>query len=149
MRQRRCRSIRGPSSAEGGSASVLVVAIAAVASAMTFAALQLAEVSVSRHRAAAAADLAAIAGAVVGPATPAAVCGRARRVASENGAVLAGCRLEGTSVLVRVDMPIGRVGGATVSARARAGTEPVAAPGMRPKGQPVPARAAKAISRAR
>ena len=135
------------SGCDRGSASVLVVAVLALVAAMTFAALQLAAVSVSRHRAAAAADLAAIAGAVASPTTPVAICGLARHVASLNGAEVTECRPDGTSVLVRVDVLTGH-GGTKVSASARAGSDPDEALGVRTSGHPVLARADRSIARA-
>jgi secretion/DNA translocation related TadE-like protein len=83
-------------------------------------------VAVARHRAASAADLAALAGAHhalegVGPA-----CQVARRVAEAQGAHLDSCVLEGQQVLLAVSVrPAGRIGELGV-ARARAKAGPAA-----------------------
>ena len=108
--------------ADKGSAAILVVAVIAVVMAMTLAALSLAEVRVSRHRAAATADLAAIAGAATWPPTPSGMCARAREVGRLNGALATDCHLDGRAVAVRVTVSspglLPRL--ASVSARARA-----------------------------
>ncbi|MDQ1695376.1 MAG: hypothetical protein QOJ03_729, partial [Frankiaceae bacterium] len=53
-----------------------------------------------RHRAAAAADAAALAGATGLPGSVAHVCAAARRIAVADGASLTGCHVSGTSVTV-------------------------------------------------
>jgi secretion/DNA translocation related TadE-like protein len=93
-------------------------------------------VAVARHRAASAADLAALAGAQhalegVDPA-----CRVATRVAQAQGAHLEGCALEGAQVLVEVSVrPAGRIGELGVArARARAGPAAPCVPGPEPRG---------------
>ena len=85
----------------------------------------------ARHRADAAADLAALAGAGRATEGAEAACGRAKSIALESGARLAHCRLEGQDVLVSVTVdvvaPMG-IGALTVVSRARAG--PVARSGV-------------------
>ena len=114
--------MNGPPAEEHGSASVLLVAVIAVVTALSFAALSLAEVRISRHRAAAAADLAAIAGAAAWPASPHAMCARAREVARLNGAVVTDCHLTGRAVAIRLTVKAGGAlpRGTVVSARSRA-----------------------------
>jgi secretion/DNA translocation related TadE-like protein len=113
---------------ERGSAAVLVTVLAGVLVTVTAAAVVVAGMLVGHRRAAAAADLAAIAGAETlngpGPsAGPSSVCGRAGVVAQANGARLVSCDLAGRDVLVSagVDVP-GLFGqGWQVVGRARAG----------------------------
>jgi secretion/DNA translocation related TadE-like protein len=84
---------------------------------------------VARHRAGAAADLAALAGATRAV-HGADACGEAERLAMANAAQLTGCEVEpGGRVLVTVSVPVslGRLGVFSAAARARAGpvlTEP-------------------------
>ncbi|MDQ1682246.1 MAG: hypothetical protein QOH99_787 [Frankiaceae bacterium] len=113
--------------ADEGSASVLVVAVVAFVTALTFAALSLADVRIARHRAAAAADLAAVAGAAAWPASPSAMCARAREIGTLNGAVVTECHLDGSAVSVHVTVGVrGALPlGAVVSARARAARDAV------------------------
>lgn len=136
--------------AESGSASIWVLAMAAIILlAAASAGLGGAAVA-ARHRAGAAADLASLAAAswvarqvtapraagvdsggesgvasgVDGGGDAAAACGAARRVAASNGATLNGCVVDGSTVTVEVASPVqGLVGalGAVATARARAG----------------------------
>jgi secretion/DNA translocation related TadE-like protein len=102
---------------EGGFVTVAVVGLAAVLVAVGALLATLGTVAVARHRAAAAADLAALAGArhlLDGTA-----CDAARRVVQAEPAVLEDCRADGTSVTVRVGVRVGALG--TARARARAG----------------------------
>jgi secretion/DNA translocation related TadE-like protein len=83
----------------------------------------------ARHRAVAAADLAALAGAVAVLDGPAVACAEADRVALANGGHLSRCVVAGEVVEVQVAraLPLGRLGRWTAVGRARAG--PVAAVG--------------------
>jgi secretion/DNA translocation related TadE-like protein len=102
-----------------------VVCVIAVVGVLAFTAVAVGEVGVSRHRAAAAADLSAIAGALAWPAPRSVVCARAAAVAARNGAVLADCTIDGAAVTVRVVLPVRALGAARadVTARARAATD--------------------------
>lgn len=111
--------------ADHGSATIWVLTASAVVLAVTLAVTSVATAYAARQRAAAAADLAALAGAtrVLGPDA----CATAQRVAAANGARLAACADDGTSVLVTAvaDLPgalTALAPGAT--ARARAGPAP-------------------------
>jgi secretion/DNA translocation related TadE-like protein len=119
--------VKGRHQADEGSASLLVVAVVAFVTALTFSALSLAEVRIARHRAAAAADLAAVAGAAAWPALPSAMCARAREVGTLNGADVTGCRPDGNAVSVHVTVGVRGAlpRGAVVSARARAARDAV------------------------
>ncbi|TFV48548.1 Rv3654c family TadE-like protein [Blastococcus sp. TF02A_35] len=112
---------------ERGAATVWVLALSAVVVLVGAAAVLAGVATVARHRAGAAADLAALAGAgraVVGDADP---CAAAGRIAEDNGAALAGCRVEPGSVVVvevRVTVGLGRLGVHEALGRARAGPVP-------------------------
>ncbi len=78
--------------------------------------------SVTRHRAEAAADFAALAGAAQVLSGAAAACARATTVATANGAKLTVCRLDYYDVIVTVRVampgPFARFGAATATSRA-------------------------------
>lgn len=104
-----------------GSATVLVLALCAVVVLAGCLAGALGAVAVARHRAAATADLAALAGAAAGirGAQP---CDAVRQITDRSGAELAGCRAVGADVTVAVTVRpaglLGRIGAATVRAHA-------------------------------
>ena len=113
---------------EQGSATVLATVLAGALVVLTMVGAVLGGLVVGQRRAAAAADLAALAGAEsLGPLArspgPDAACDAARRVGDANGARLATCRVEGAEVLVEVvvevDSPVGEPW--EVSGWARAG----------------------------
>jgi secretion/DNA translocation related TadE-like protein len=92
--------------------------------------LYLGSAVVARHRAAAAADLAALAAATESVLGDGPACARAARITSAMGADLTGCALDGWDVLVQVRVPIGLplpAGGPTL-ATARAAAGPVTDP---------------------
>ena len=109
---------------EGGSATVWVLALSAVLALVGAATVLLGAAAVARHRATAAADLAALAGAgraVVGDAD---ACARAGEIAVANSARLTSCRVAPDAVVtVTVEVPVrfGRLGVHTATAQARAG----------------------------
>jgi secretion/DNA translocation related TadE-like protein len=81
--------------------------------------------ALARHRAQAAADLAALAAAVRLPLGPVAACGQARRLAAAMGAVLTGCDVDQLDVVVTTTVRTsGRLGG-VARASARAGPSSV------------------------
>jgi secretion/DNA translocation related TadE-like protein len=73
---------------------------------------------VARHRAQAAADLAALAAAAQLPSGQAAACARASVVAHEMRADPAECRVDGLNVVVMVRVAVAFAGAATAGARA-------------------------------
>ncbi len=73
---------------------------------------------VARHRAQAAADLAALAAAARVPAGAAAACAQAGAVARAMRAGVAGCALDGLDVVVTLEAGVGRWGNARAAARA-------------------------------
>jgi secretion/DNA translocation related TadE-like protein len=73
---------------------------------------------VARHRAQAAADLAALAGAARLPRGIAAACASSTMVAREMRVGVAGCHVDGLDVIVLVEVPVVHVGVARASARA-------------------------------
>jgi secretion/DNA translocation related TadE-like protein len=100
-----------------GFVTVAVVGLAAVLVAVSALLATLGAVAVARHRAASAADLAALAAA--GHVLDGTACEAAREVARAAGAELTDCRPEGTTVLVVAAVRVGALG--TARARARAG----------------------------
>jgi secretion/DNA translocation related TadE-like protein len=104
---------------EAGFVTVAVAGLVLVLVAFSAVVATLGAVAVARHRAAAAADLAALAGAAHVLDGSARACGEARLVASAQSAALSSCRLDGAVVTVEVAVRLGRLGAAR--ARARAG----------------------------
>ncbi|GDY30744.1 Rv3654c family TadE-like protein [Gandjariella thermophila] len=106
-----------------GSATVWVVAVIAAVLVVTTAGVYLGAAVVTRHRAAAAADLAALGAAVDGVSGESPACERAAWVAERMGTALVSCHLDGWDALVEVTSrppePLARFG--TARARARAG----------------------------
>ena len=102
-----------------GVASVVAVAVMGVLCSLVVFGVWLGEVVIARHRAAAAADLAAVAAAgwLVDGSRHA--CGRAAWVAERMGVRLVGCDVSGWEVVVEVSGPDSVVG--APGARARAG----------------------------
>ena len=118
---RRTERYRG-SDRDRGSATVwmaiALVAVLAVAALV----IELGAAVIARHRAAGAADLAALAGAVAVLGGQGTACRRAGEIAARNGATLDRCDLVGMDVLVTVSAPVGLLDG-RATARARAGPE--------------------------
>ncbi|OBG85533.1 helicase [Mycobacterium sp. E802] len=83
----------------------------------------------ARHRAQAAADLAALGAAGTVASGPEAACGQAGQIAARMRSVIAGCRIEGLDVVLEVTVPVrlGRWGFGPARASARAGPVTVAA----------------------
>ena len=110
-------------SGEAGTATAMVLGLAAVLVLCGTVATALAGVAVARQEAASAADLSALAGAAAVLHGPEVACGRARALAAEIGAVLSSCAVHGDRVdvvaQVRPSGPLGRLG--TASVRAAAG----------------------------
>ncbi|CAN5273355.1 hypothetical protein BH20ACT5_BH20ACT5_23170 [soil metagenome] len=112
---------RGP--AERGSAGVWLLALCAVLVLVSVAGVLVATATVARHRANAAADLAALAAAArVLDGEPMA-CGLAAEVATGMGARLDGCALSGdiATVTVVIEVGFGRLGVGQARGHARAG----------------------------
>jgi secretion/DNA translocation related TadE-like protein len=113
---------------ESGVAAVLVLAMASVLVLVGAVTASLAAVAVARQRAASVADLAALAAAQESLSGPAAACALASRVAERAAARVASCRLDGDVATVvaqvRPPGPLGRLGVATISARAGPASSP-------------------------
>ncbi|MFD0684103.1 Rv3654c family TadE-like protein [Actinomadura fibrosa] len=107
-----------------GAGTIWVLAFMALIWMSGVAAMTVGGVRAARHRADAAADLAALAGAARVPEGAQSACGRARHIADESGARLARCAVSGNVVDVAVTVafrvPLG-VGAVRVVSRARAG----------------------------
>jgi secretion/DNA translocation related TadE-like protein len=108
-----------------GSGTVLVLAVSAVLLLIAMVLVGVGTVGVARHRAASAADLAALAAADRALSGQATACAAAGRVAHAAGAVLRECRLTGDVAQVlatfRPAGPLGRLGVARALARAGPG----------------------------
>jgi secretion/DNA translocation related TadE-like protein len=107
---------------EGGSASVCLIGVAAVVVAVGLAAALAGAATTARHRAQAAADLGALAGARYAVAGQETACGRAAAIIASNGARMAGCRLDVLDLVVTAEVPVSGapagLGPARASARA-------------------------------
>ena len=109
---------------ERGSATVWVVALAGVLAAIGVAAVLVGAAVVGRHRATAAADLAALAAAEHAVRGDPGACAAAGEVAGANGARLTACTVGGGAVVeVAVEVPVrlGPLGVSRAGGRARAG----------------------------
>ncbi|WP_446666107.1 Rv3654c family TadE-like protein [Flexivirga sp. B27] len=113
-------------SPERGSATVLVVMSIGVVLLCLAGALALLSAVQASHRARAAADLAALAGAraLVGSHATAAPCEVAAGVATQNGGALVECTVAGDDIMVDVSCPASWPGLGRATARARAGPDP-------------------------
>lgn len=109
-----------------GSATVWGVVVATVLVAVFGGVLLLGQAVVARHRAAAAADLAALAAAATWAHGPEAACATAIRVATEQGARVTGCLVSGEVAEVRARAPTGPF---APELNSRAGPPPAAEPG--------------------
>jgi len=115
---------------ETGSATILVLACSMVVLAAGGLGTALEISAVARHRAAAAADLAALAAAgALRDGDAATACARAARVAVGGGAVLRQCDAGGTDALVVVTVRLALPGAGEARAAARAGPERLTAVG--------------------
>jgi secretion/DNA translocation related TadE-like protein len=113
-----------PPVGERGSATVWVMALAAVLAVVGAAVVLVGAATVARHRAETAADFAALAAAGRAAWGEAGGCELAAQVARANAARLLSCAIdEGAVVEVRVSVPVrlGRLGVVAASGRARAG----------------------------
>jgi secretion/DNA translocation related TadE-like protein len=110
-------------SRDRGSATIWLAGLAALIGLVTCAALVHGSAVIARHRAATAADLAALAAAVRVPDGAAAACATAREIAARNGGSLTRCVLSGDDVEVEVTRPLmlGSLGSWAATASARAG----------------------------
>src|SRR3954453_11579480 len=110
-------------SRDRGSATVWLAGLTALIGLVTVAALVHGSAVIARHRAATAADLAAVAAAVRVPDGIQAACDAARTIAARNGGSLIGCVVSGDDVEVEVTraLVLGNLGSWAASARARAG----------------------------
>jgi len=116
---------------DSGVATVWAALAIAVIMSVTVVGVQLGAAVVARHRAAAAADLAALAAAGWAVNGAEAACARAGDIARAMGATLAGCALDGweAQVTVQVRPPFLPLVDGVAEARARAGPEPTPPPG--------------------
>ncbi|WP_374775106.1 flp pilus-assembly TadE/G-like family protein [Streptomyces sp. NBC_01310] len=123
-------------SRDRGSATVWAALVATVLGAVFGGVLLLGQAVVARHRAAAAADLAALAAAATWAHGPPTACAAALRVARAQGAALAGCQVEGEVAEVTARVAAGPF---TPAVRARAGPPrppPPEGPGQGPSRGP-------------
>jgi secretion/DNA translocation related TadE-like protein len=130
-------------STESGVAAVWAASAVSVLMAVLLVGLDLGGAVAGRHRAAAAADLAALAAAGQAVHGPGPACDRARRIAEQMGARLVLCRLVGWDALVEVQVEVGTTlpGIGPAVGRARAGPAPAGAaeaPGASGRAGPLP-----------
>ncbi|BBY06010.1 Rv3654c family TadE-like protein [Mycobacterium noviomagense] len=104
--------------AEDGAATVLAAAMVAVLLCVTGGGVYLGSAVVARHRAQAAADLAALSAAARVPAGVEAACARASLLVRRMRADQIDCWVQGLDVVVTVEVAVGKVGRATAAARA-------------------------------
>ena len=106
-----------------GSATVWLAGLAALIVLMALAALLQGSAVIARHRAASAADLAALAAALRVPDGAVAACAAASEIALRNGGSLTRCAVSGDDVEVEVTRPLvlGTLGSWAATARALAG----------------------------
>jgi secretion/DNA translocation related TadE-like protein len=112
---------RGRQWPDEGSATVWVVLAGLVLVIIGTAFALVGAATVARHRAQAAADLAALGAALLAWDGEATVCARAAELSAANGARLVACRLDGLDVIVTVEVApevLAGVGAAQASARA-------------------------------
>ncbi len=107
-----------------GSASLWVLGVGLAVLLFAGAVAAAGSVLVAKHRAQAAADLGALAGAVHAAEGPEVACAWARQIVEGNGASLVECRVDGLDVVVGVDVEPAGVGRAIGPARARARAGP-------------------------
>jgi secretion/DNA translocation related TadE-like protein len=130
-------------SSEDGSATVLGLVLVCVLTTVALVSVTVAGVFVGQRRAAAAADLAALAAAEVlgrGAASTSGgvdACGQASRVSSANAATMTGCLVDGSEVVVEVAVEVPSFFGADLSTSGRARAGP-GGPTVTGTGGPVP-----------
>ncbi|AQT81998.1 hypothetical protein B1R94_26175 [Mycolicibacterium litorale] len=113
---------RSPNRADDrGAATVLAAVLIVVLVAVTLGGVHLGSAVVARHRAQAAADLAALAAAIWLPGGSAAACREAAGVSRAVGATLSACTVEDLDVVVTIDVVTGGLTGGRAQAKARAG----------------------------
>lgn len=110
---------------DAGAATVFTAFAVAVLVAAVLGGLSLASAVAARHRAQAAADLAALAAAQLLPAGKSAACRQAEALATSMGARLDDCTVERLDVLVSVTVGLAQTRGLTAGAVARAGPAPL------------------------
>lgn len=91
-------------SGDRGSASLIAAATVTAMTAITVGSAQVGAAVIARHRAQAAADLAALAGAAHLPAGPDSACARASALARAMSTVAATCTVDGLDVVVTVEV---------------------------------------------
>ncbi|MGC9668198.1 Rv3654c family TadE-like protein [Planosporangium sp. 12N6] len=116
------------SGSERGSASLWVLGVGLAVLTFAGAVAAVGSVLVADHRAEAAADLGALAGAARAGEGRSAACDRAGQVAAANGARLMECRLDGLDVVVDVEVEPAGVGRPVGPGRARARAGPIRSP---------------------
>lgn len=121
MRPRRYRRLRLAGD-ERGSASLVAVALITLLVTVTVAGVQVGSAVVARHRAQAAADLAALSGAAAIAGGARAACAHAGSIARTMRATVVDCSVDGLDLVVSVEVPLElkpwTVGPARASARA-------------------------------
>ncbi|GFG66019.1 hypothetical protein MKUB_35090 [Mycobacterium kubicae] len=107
-----------PSRNDQGAATVVAAIMVAVLLCVTVAGVYLGSVVIARHRAQAAADLAALAAAARLPEGAGAACARATAVAQQMGVGNSQCAVDDLDVIVTAEVPVAFAGVARAAARA-------------------------------
>ncbi|WP_309224196.1 MULTISPECIES: Rv3654c family TadE-like protein [unclassified Mycobacteroides] len=117
------RCLRWNRGADNGSATLVAVAMMAVMLALTAGGVAIGSAVVARHRAQAAADLSALAGAQWALYGVAPACAQATAITRRMGASMASCVVDDLDAVVTVNVPVilGRFGIGPARAAARAG----------------------------
>lgn len=110
-----------PSPDDAGSATALAAFAVAALVTVAVGAIWIGAAVIARHRAQAAADLAALAAAQRLAAGPDAACGEAAGIGRSMGAVMRGCEVVGLDVVVTLGLRVGGPVRAEARASARAG----------------------------
>jgi secretion/DNA translocation related TadE-like protein len=113
-----------PAARDRGSASIWLLCVGCVVVAFGLAGALAAAAATGRHRAQAAADLGALAGAPYAVNGSSVACTRAAAIVEANGARLADCRVEGVDLIVVAELSVAGVGTARGAARAGPVGEP-------------------------
>jgi secretion/DNA translocation related TadE-like protein len=132
----------GRAPGDRGSATIWLLGTCLLVIALGLTCVTVVSAMVARHRARAAADLAALAGARYAVDGPATACQQATVVAAANGAAVTGCRLDGFDLIVSVSVPVAGapagIGPASATARAGPVTTGPPEPAPEPSGKPSP-----------
>jgi secretion/DNA translocation related TadE-like protein len=125
-RSHRDHQEEGDAGRDRGSATIWILAAGLLTVFVAVAVAAVGAATVARHRAQAAADLAALGGAALAVAGEPAACARATALAADNGGRILSCRLDGWDLIVSVEVMPAGIAALAGTARASAKAGPVA-----------------------